>query len=110
MIKRSTNRISKIRRLSSGAFSFLPLKPSLINFSCGLTADHFLISLAVPGLKLISEGEGKAGFTSNSEEMGEMSLAHSVLSRKVYAARGIQNMSSTKVYGGRGLGGGVRRL
>lgn len=47
---------------------------------------------------LVSLG-GKARFASNSEEMGEMSLTHLVLSRKVYAAQRVQNLSSIKVHG-----------
>lgn len=36
----------------------------------------------------------------NSKEMGEMSLTHLVLSRKVYEIQGVQNLSSIKVHGG----------
>lgn len=104
MIKRSTNRISEIRGLSLGAFFFLPLKPSLINFSCGLTANPFLISLAGSSM-LVSRG-GKARLALNSKEMGEMSLTYLVLSRKVYEAQGVQNLSSIKIH--RGWWGGCK--
>lgn len=65
MIKRSTNRIRKICGLSRGHFLSLAW-----NHHWGLVANHFLISLAVLGLKCISESGTESGFGSRQQRDG----------------------------------------
>lgn len=83
--KKSTNRIGKKRGLSLG--TLLSSKPLLTSLTCGLTANHFLISLRVLAvLKCTSEsGRGrKVGLDSNQQRHEGNDLIHLALSRKVH--------------------------
>lgn len=89
MIKKKRAQIGseKICGLSLWTFSLLSSKPLLISLTCGLTANHFLISLSVLSVpKCISESErgGKVDLASNQQRHRGNDLTHLAVSRKVH--------------------------